>query len=451
MEGTNTTVFIGSFAHSTWDEALKICQDMVIGVHKGKIAFIEKKEKLPCLMQEHNLQENWIRHLGEREILIPGFVDCHNHPSQFYNCGVGYDMQLLDWLVKCTFPLEAKFKDNKFAEKAYNAAVSTLVRNGTTTAAYYATIHTDATLVLCDIVDKIGQRAYVGKVCMDQNDAYDYKETTKESLQETERFIKTVQQRKYRLITPIVSPRFAISCSEELMKGLAHIAQKYDLPIQTHINENKKEIDTVKKLFPNKTYAEVYHSMGLLTKKTILGHNIYCPPQDIALIKKQQSGVCHCPNSNTNLRSGIFHAREHLNAGVKLAIGTDISGGCSVSMFNAMRYTTGISNLVSDGTLQTKPVDYKEAFRLATLGGSKVLGLEEQIGNFQVGKEFDALLVDISQEWNQPLETVDHWTEMFSKLFYIGDDRNIKEVFVSGRSIHSKNKPGSTNKFTFDQ
>ncbi|CAE1294218.1 E3.5.4.3 [Acanthosepion pharaonis] len=304
MEWKDISVFIGCFAHSTWTTALEISPNMVIGVYNGKILFIENKENLPKLIKEYNLLKERIRYLEDREILIPGFVDCHNHASQFLNSGV------------------EKFEDVQFAKDAYIAAVSTFVKNGTTTACYFATIHTDASLLLCDIAEKIGQRAYVGKVCMDQNEGSSYKENTKESLQETERFIETVQKRKYRLITPVVTPRFALSCTEKLMKGLAQIADKYDLPIQTHINENKKEIAEVEKRFPNKTYAETYDAMGLLKNKTILAHNIHCPHQDIKLIKKKESSVCHCPNSNTNLQSGMFWARQHLDADIKLGLGT---------------------------------------------------------------------------------------------------------------------------------
>lgn len=449
MEWKDISVFIGCFAHSTWKTALEISPNMAIGVYNGKILFIENKENLPKLIKQYNLLKERIRYLEDREILIPGFVDCHNHASQFLNSGVGYDVQLLDWLHKYTFPLEKKFEDVQFAKDAYIAAVSTFVRNGTTTACYFATIHTDATLVLCDIAEEIGQRAYVGKVCMDQNEGSSYKEDTKKSLQETERFIETVQKRKYRLITPVVTPRFALSCTEELMKGLAQIADKYDLPIQTHINENKKEIAEVEKMFPNKTYAETYDAMGLLKNKTILAHNIHCPHQDIKLIKKKESSVCHCPNSNTNLQSGMFWARQHLDADIKLGLGTDISGGFSPSIFDIMRDTTGVSNLLSDGTAQKESVSYKEAFRLATLGGSKVLGLDDQIGNFRVGKEFDALLIEVPQQCHQPPGNKENWDRIFSKLFHRGDDRNIKEVYVSGRLIHSCEK--SVNAFTHDQ
>ncbi|XP_021344519.1 guanine deaminase-like, partial [Mizuhopecten yessoensis] len=166
------------------------------------------------------------------QFVVPGFVDTHIHASQYSNCGKYLDEDMLSWLHKYTFPTEAKFADPNFATTKYWKVVSRVIKNGTTTASYYATIHTSPTLKLCDILQSIGQRAIVGKVNMDQNCPDNYKEKTTTSVQDTLRYVQEVESRKYTHIKPSITPRFAGNCSMELMRRLGHIAKSHNLHVQ---------------------------------------------------------------------------------------------------------------------------------------------------------------------------------------------------------------------------
>ncbi|XP_069778804.1 guanine deaminase isoform X2 [Narcine bancroftii] len=374
-----------------------------------------------------------------KEFFIPGLIDTHIHASQFQNMGIGLDLPLLQWLTKYTFPIEARFKDLNFAEDIYTKVVKRTLRNGTTTACYFATIHTESTLKLCDIIDKFGQRAFVGKVCMDINDNFaEYKETTHESVKETERFVAELDKQKYPLVRPIVTPRFVISCTSELMKQLGSFASTNNLNIQSHISESQAEIDAVKKIFPKcKNYTDVYDTHNLLNDKTIMAHGVYLSDEELKLFKRKGASIAHCPNSNISLCSGLMDVRNALNHKVNVGLGTDVSGGYSPSMLDAVRKAVDVSNSLSISSPGYERLSYKEAFRLATLGGSKALGLDKLTGNFEVGKDFDAVLINTSVP-SSPFEVYPEDTilDIFQKFLFLGDDRNMEEVYVAGKRVY---------------
>ncbi|KAL5004769.1 hypothetical protein ScPMuIL_018225 [Solemya velum] len=430
-------VFCGTVVHSTKNEYMTILEDTVIGVHHGKIIFIDEPGNVRTLLQAHNIDEDCVKHLGKHQFLVPGLIDTHAHAPQYPNCGKGLDSGLLEWLEKYTFPTEAKCQDPEYALEMYTRTVNCLLRYGTTTASYFATIHYKSSTVLCDVIEKMGQRAFVGKVNMDTNSPDFYVEDTDESLKETERFIQNVIGRKNNLLKPIVTPRFAITCSMKLMSELGKISRKYDIPIQTHLSESLNECEAVKKLFPEfANYTSVYQEAGLITKKTILAHAVHLSDCEMALLKANGAGISHCPNSNISLRSGLLDAQRVISCGIKIGLGTDISGGYSCSMLDAMRMALGVSNVNSIIRQNYQPIDYKQAFMMATLGGSRVLGLEDVTGNFEVGKDFDALVVDAMTESSLAgVEDCDTMEDIIQKFIYLGDDRNIIEVYVAGRRV----------------
>ncbi|ELU04611.1 hypothetical protein CAPTEDRAFT_178545 [Capitella teleta] len=255
------------------------------------------------------------------------------------------------------------------------------------------------------------------------------------------RFIKKVQDLDSTLVSPIITPRFAPACDMELMQGLANLSRSYDLPIQSHISENKSEINWIKELYPQSLhYSDVYDRCGLFTNKTVMAHGIYLCDEELDLIVDRGVGIAHCPNSNTSLRSGLCDVRRLLDHGIKVGLGTDVSGGFSPSMLNAIRMSTQVSNTISMQKNKYEHLDYREAFRLATLGGSKVMGLDKEIGNFEKGKQFDALRINpyvIDSPYD--LFKRDEIEDSIQKFFYLGDDRNITNVYVAGREVHARN------------
>ncbi|XP_072520891.1 guanine deaminase [Salminus brasiliensis] len=432
-------VYRGTLAHSTRDTALQILEDFVLGVdHQGKIAFIEEGHNVESLSQTWGFQTSDIIQLEQYEFLMPGLVDTHIHASQYTYSGTALDLPLLDWLNTYTFPVESKYKDMDFAKDVYTKVLKRTLRNGTTTACYFATIHTDASLLLGQIADEFGQRALVGKVCMDCNTMVPhYKESLMECKDETIRFIQELLKKKYARVKPVVTPRFAVSCSSSLLQSLGEIAKNNDLHIQSHISENKEEVKLVKRLFPDcRSYTDVYLKHDLLTDKTVMAHGCYLSDEELKIFHERGAAISHCPNSNTSLASGMLNVRNVLNHNVKLGLGTDVAGGYSPSILDALRRAMDTSRFLSmqDAKLQTLTFD--EAFRLATLGGSEALSLDDQTGNFVVGKDFDALRVNMCV----PGGPVDVFPGqgpkvIVEKFLNLGDDRNIVEVFVAGRKV----------------
>ncbi|KAK9522588.1 hypothetical protein VZT92_019040 [Zoarces viviparus] len=432
-------VYRGTFIHSTQQTALQILEDELLGVDTdGKIAFIERGAELDRLSRTFGFSPTEVTQLAQHEFFMPGLVDTHIHAPQYSYIGTALDMPLLQWLNTYTFPMESHFKDLKFAHSVYSKVVKRTLRNGTTTACYFATIHTDASLLLGQIANDFGQRALVGKVCMDRNDSVKhYKETNQESQEETCRFIAELLNKKYPLVRPVVTPRFALYCTAALLGQLGTIAKDNNLHIQSHIGETVEDIKLVQELFPeSESYTDVYLKHNLLTDKTVMAHGCYLSDEELVLFRKTGASLSHCPNSNISLCSGMLDVRNVLKHKVKLGLGTDVAGGYSASMLDAVRRTLDTSKVLTIQNPEYDTLNFEEVFRLATLGGSQALSLDGQTGNFEVGKDFDALRVNVAAPGG-PIDLVQCKEPkiLLEKFLNLGDDRNIVEVFVAGRKV----------------
>uniref|UniRef100_A0A674H8M8 Guanine deaminase n=1 Tax=Taeniopygia guttata TaxID=59729 RepID=A0A674H8M8_TAEGU len=388
-------VFKGTFVHSSASAPLEILHGHLLGVDdNGTIVFVEQTDQLEQLAKTWGFKTSDIRQLSKHEFLMPGLVDTHIHAPQYSFTGTRVDLPLLQWLTAYTFPTEAKYQDSGFAEEVYTRVVRRTLKNGTTTACYFATIHTDSALLLAEIIDKFGQRGFVGKVCMDVNDSVpQYRETTADSVQETERFVRELLEKKYPRVQPIVTPRFGPSCSEDLLNALGDLALTHDL--HSHISETEEEIKVVENMFPAyQNYTELYDKNKLLNSKTVMAHGCHLSEEELKLFSLRGAAISHCPNSNFSMRSGVLNVQKVLKHNVKLGLGTDVAGGYSASMLDAIRKTMVASNSLQINKVNETGLTIEEAFRLATLGGSQALGLDNVIGNFEVGKEFDALLIN---------------------------------------------------------
>jgi guanine deaminase len=266
-------------------------------------------------------------------------------------------------------------------------------------------------------------------------------------------------------LTPIITPRFAITCSMEFMKELAKLAQKYDLPIQSHISENLEEVKFTLELFSGfKNYAEVYDAAGLLTDKCVMAHCVHLNDDEVKLFAERGTSVSHCPTSNTNLKSGMCDVKRLIEGNVKVSLGTDVSGGNRISILEVIRAAldvshhlnfmkkqnvegTGKVNENSEKNSMYEPLDYKQGIFLATLGGAQAVAMDKKIGNFEVGKDFDALLIDtyagscdkfdLPKVLTEKLSDEYKFQQRLQKFVYTGDDRNIAKVFVKGREVKS--------------
>ncbi|EDO17999.1 hypothetical protein Kpol_1054p46 [Vanderwaltozyma polyspora DSM 70294] len=462
--GAKIKVFYGTFIDTPFIGKLRVRQHTAVGVNEnGTIVFIKENCESPdiALLEYNpdiNINDNveFINKQCEKEystFFFPGFIDTHIHASQYPNSGIFGNTTLLDWLTKYTFPLEASLKDLSIAHKVYTKVVERTLSNGTTTAAYYTTIDPESTKLMAKICSERGQRALIGKVCMDRNSPDTYQESTHESLESSDEVIAYIRNTlKDPKILPILTPRFAPTCSCELMKGLSKLAQSYDnLHIQTHLSENLKEIDWVKELFPDcSSYTDVYYKYGLLTNKTILAHCVHLSNPEIELIKTAGAGVAHCPIANTSLSSGECHVRKLIDEGVNVGLGTDVSGGFSSSILVTARQAHLVSRHLSMKFEDEVDKDHMklsvvDALYLGTQGGANVLNMGDKLGTFDVGKKFDSQLININSEydpvdifhWQVPSENNDSFTmeEIISKWFFNGDDRNTINVWVDGSQI----------------
>ncbi|KAM7023724.1 guanine deaminase isoform 1-T1 [Acridotheres tristis] len=432
-------VFKGTFVHSSASAPMEILHGHLVGVDdNGTIVFVEQADQLEELAKTWGFKTSDIRQLSKHEFFMPGLVDTHIHAPQYSFTGTRVDLPLLQWLTSYTFPTEAKYQDSGFAEEVYTRVVRRTLKNGTTTACYFATIHTDSSLLLAEIIDKFGQRAFVGKVCMDMNDSVpQYREITADSVQETERFVKELLEKKYPRVQPIITPRFGPSCTEDLLNALGDLAQTHDLHVQSHISENEEEVKLVENMFPAyQNYTELYDKNKLLTSKTVMAHACHLSEEELKLFSLRGAAISHCPNSNFSLRSGVLNVRKVLEHSVKLGLGTDVAGGYSASMLDAIRKTMMASNSLQINKVNETGITLEEAFQLATLGGSQALGLDYVIGNFEVGKEFDALLINTKAS-DSPFDlfSADDFEDALQKFLYLGDDRNISEVYVAGKQV----------------
>lgn len=383
--------------------------------------------------------------------------------------GLGQGMHILDWLDGITFPNEAKFADASYAEKVYEKLVRGMLRQGITTASYYGSLHGEATRVLASTCLKGGQRALIGKCNMDRNSPPFYCETSaEESISATKsciHHIRTIDP-EGSLIKPVLTPRFAISCTAPLLQSLGDMArQDPSLAIQTHFNEAAQEINATLSLFPEfDNEADLYSSFGLLTPRSILAHCTIMTPYEIKKLQDLGCGVAHCPTANMTVGGGFMAApvKEFLRRGINVGLGTDSGGGYSSSMLNAMRHTLITSyarealypsfeqdkdRSISKDESGTKggggeTLNLEEVFYMATKGGAKVVGFDQQVGGFDVGMEFDALVIDMRDERNGvnvPLDESDSAQRMLEKFVMTGDDRNIAQVYVKGRLVHGEN------------
>lgn len=412
-------IFKGNIVYAPTIDGLKAYTNGYIVVQNGKVLGIKKD------LEEHEKAYPLFDYTDH--LIIPGFVDLHVHASQYDQIGLGLDLELIDWLNEYTFKLESKFSDVDYAKHVYTKFTDDLVRCGTTRASIFATIHKESTKALMAILAQKGIGAYVGKVNMDQNSADDLCEETEESLKATKEWIE--ETKGYEKVKPVITPRFSPACTKQLLKGLGDIALENDLPIQSHVSENKAEVEWVKELFPDcKNYTDTYDVNQLLTpNRTLMAHGIYLTEEECQLFKEKDIFVVHCPDSNMNIKSGIMPIRKYLELGLKIGLGSDVGGGSKLSIASAIVSAIQNSKLLS---LQTgdEPLKFHEAFYLATKGGGEFFG---KVGSFEKGYAFDALVIDMRDDTYEKLPPED----MLKRFIYRDITERIKHIYCDGKRI----------------
>lgn len=420
---------------------------------KGNIAYSEDKDKIVTINQGYLVCEDGIcrgvfeklpekyknfeiRETGDN-LVVPGMTDLHVHAPQYTFRGFGMELELLDWLNTYTFPEESRYSDIDYARNAYEYFVYDLQRSFTTRACIFATLHTDATIELMDMLDETGLVTYVGKVNMDRNGGENLQEKdASASIDETLRWLETIDGR-YKTTFPILTPRFIPSCSDELMKKIGQLAKEKKLRIQSHLSENPSEVAWVKELVPESScYAnayELFDNMGSQALPTIMAHCVYSDDLEQEILLKHGAYVAHCADSNMNLSSGIAPISKFLDKGIKVGIGTDVAAGSSMNMLASMLTTLQASKMywrLVDNNV--RPLSFSEVFYMATMGGGSYFG---KVGTFKDGYEFDAVVIsDSLMATTRELSIKDR----LERMCYNDSDCIIKEKYIQGKKIFAK-------------
>ncbi len=372
--------------------SLRSHRDGAIIVADGKIAEVGAYDDLRKRQRAAPVQ--WIDRTGAA--IFPGLIDCHTHLPQYSAVARG-ESQLLPWLRENIFPVEREFTGPKARHEA-PLFFREMARNGTTTAMIYAAIYEDSCEVGFEAAEQSGLRVILGKMMMDLGSygQLQPKKILSVSLIESERLCRKWHGAADGRLEYAFSPRFAVTCSEKLMRSAAELAQRFGAYLQTHLAENREEIEKVHNLHMSaRDYTDVYEMCGLLTAKTMLGHCLHLNAREIDAIAAAQSNIAHCPTSNLFLGSGLLKLDELLNAGLAIGLGSDVAAGPELNMWQVMRGALDVQkarNMAEPHLPRLRP---SEAFYLATSGGARALGKSAMIGSLDPGKEADLLLVDL--------------------------------------------------------
>ena len=364
-----------------------------------------------------------------RALIIPAFSDLHIHTSQYAQRGTGMDKLLFDWLQEETFPQEARFADVAYAENVYEAVARDFIRHGTFHLSAFTTLHASASDVLYRILDRAGLYAYVGKVNMDSNSPEFLCESTEKSLLSTERFL--AEHQDSRTVKPILTPRFAPTCSETLLKGLGKLSKKYACGLQTHLAESIAEVQWMHELFPScKSDADLYEKSGLLENSPVIfAHVIFPEEEDLALIRRYNAVSVHCPDATANITAGIMPLAALQAQDFRLALGTDIGSGASCAVYRQAAQAVQLSKLKEfyepEGNAR---ITFANAFYMATKGGGSVF---DRVGSLEKGYRFNALVLDHLEDAFASLSP----EKRLERFCYAGDDRNIIARFLDGKEI----------------
>jgi guanine deaminase len=367
------------------------------------------------------------------KMIVPGFIDTHIHYPQCEMVGA-YGEQLLDWLNKHTFPAEQRYNDLEYAREMSAFFIKQLLRNGTTTALVFGTVHPESVEALFESARHINMRMIAGKVMMDRN-APDYLMDTAESSYSQTKALIERWHNNGRLLYAI-TPRFAPTSSPEQLEMVQRLRQEYpDVYLHTHLSENKDEVAWVKDLFPeHKNYLDVYHHYGMTGRKSVFAHCVHLEDAEWDCLHQTQSSIAFCPTSNLYLGSGLFNLPNAWRKKVRVGMGTDIGAGTTFNMLQTLNEAYKIMQL------QGYRLSAYEAFYLATLGGADALGLADTIGNFNLGKEADFVVLEPTATPLQQLR-YDNSKTLMDKLFVmmtLGDDRSIYRTYVDGRLVYER-------------
>lgn len=374
------------------------------------------------------------------KLIMPGFIDIHVHYSQ-YEMIAAYGEQLLEWLNKYVFPTEGKFKDKEYAKKMASLFLDDLLKNGTTTALVFATVHPQSVDAFFEEASSRNLRMIAGKVMMDRNAPSFLTDTPESSYEQSKQLIQKWHNNGRLLYA--VTPRFAPTSTPEQLDLAGKLLREFpDVCMHTHLSENLKEVAWVAELFPESTgYLDVYDRAGLVGEKSVFAHGIYLTDAEFKRLSETKAILAFCPTSNLFLGSGLFKLLKAKSSEypVKVGLGTDVGAGTSMSILNTAHEAYKVVQL------QGESLSAFKALFLATLGGAKALSLDDKIGNFDRGKEADFIVLDLqatpimaTRNQGLPVQSLEELADKVFAMIILGDDRTVHATYIAGELAYKQ-------------
>lgn len=402
-------------------------EDGILLIEDGQVAQVGAAQKLLPKLAGIEVQHY------QDALITPGFIDTHIHYPQT-GMIASYGEQLLDWLNTYTFPTERRFEDKAYASEVAAIFLAELLRNGTTTALVFGTVHPQSVDAFFEQAEKLDLRMIAGKVLMDRN-APDYLCDTAESGYAESKALIERWHGKGRLHYA-VTPRFAPTSTPEQLELAGKLLSEYpDLYMHTHLSENRQEIEWVKALFPERQgYLDVYHHHRLTGPRAVFAHGVHLCDEECQRLAETGSAVAFCPTSNLFLGSGLFDLNKLERHGVRVGLGTDVGAGTSFSQLQSLNEAYKVMQL------QGRKLDPFKSLYLATLGGAHALYLDERLGNFLPGKDADFVVLDYHATplLRYRMQQARSLEERLFALTMLGDDRAVRATFAVGRLVHAR-------------
>ncbi len=410
------------------DQAVRYIEDGLLISHEGKISWFGTWEEGQSQL---NADMN-VQHYPD-QLIVPGFIDTHIHFPQSEMIGA-YGEQLLEWLNTYTFPTEIQFENKAYADKIAQFFVNELLKNGTTTALVFCTVHPQSVDALFEVAEQHQMRLIAGKVMMDRHAPEALCDTAESAYTDSKALIEKWHGKGRNLYA--ITPRFAPTSTPEQLSAAGKLKAEFpDVYVHTHLSENKNEIAWVKDLFPEqKGCLDVYHHYGLTGSRSVFAHCVHLKDEEWDCMHQTDSAIAFCPTSNLFLGSGLFPLKKTWEKQVKVGLGTDVGAGTSFNQLQTLNEAYKVQQLQGD------KLSAFEALYHATIGGAKALDLDEKLGNFNIGKEADFVVLDLKPTAIQALrqERAKGIDDAFFALMTMGDDRNIHSTYVFGQLAYSK-------------
>lgn len=411
-------------------EQVRYLEDGVLISEAGKIKWFGPWQDAAAHLPEGVA----IQHYPEK-LIVPGFIDTHIHFPQTEMVGA-YGEQLLEWLNTYTFPTEMQFQDPTYAAKIAEFFVQELLKNGTTTALVFCTVHPESVDALFEAAQRHQMRLIAGKVMMDRHAPDALCDTPERAYTDSKALIEKWHGQGRALYA--ITPRFAPTSTPEQLQLAGQLKAEYpDVYMHTHLSENKHEIAWVKELFPaQQGYLDVYHYYGLTGSRSVFAHCVHLEDHEWDCMHATDSAIAFCPTSNLFLGSGLFPLKKTWEKQVKVGLGTDIGAGTSFNQLQTLNEAYKVQQLQGD------KLSAFESLYHATLGGAKALSLEQQLGNFDIGKEADFIVLDLQATALQALrqQRAKGIEDALFALMTMGDDRNIHATYVYGQAAYVQPK-----------